>query len=234
MALDMKHLFTLVLLAPLALWAQYSDFYGKGTGTAEPSDSGEVRLTYATAKFGDLGRQNMKEEMNRINQEIESGVYKDKKDKDKAIAAAKMDLMVAKNPIKAHQYGKEKLLKYSIKHKGYGGMMLQGFLAYVEKAILPHPSLFEFEEEKHIGEYGLQWRGHRDRLQLAILQLSALFRARPHRGGGIQCAHRRAQRDLCQQRETPAKRISNQRRSTKEPNCAMRSSATASTTLEPI
>ncbi len=148
MALDMKHLFTLILLAPLALCAQYSDFYGRGTGSAQPLDSGEVRLTYATAKFGDLGRQNMKEEMDRINQEIESDVYKDKKDKDKAIAAAKMDLMVAKNPIKAHQYGSDKLLKYTIKHEGYGGMMLQGFLAYVEKAVLPHPSLFEFEEEK--------------------------------------------------------------------------------------
>ena len=89
MALDMKHLFTLILLAPLALCAQYSDFYGRGTGPAQPLDSGEVRLTYATAKFGDLGRQNMKEEMNRINQEIESDVYKDKKDKDKAIAAAR-------------------------------------------------------------------------------------------------------------------------------------------------
>ena len=63
MALDMKHLFTLILLAPLALCAQYSDFYGKGTGPAQLLDSGEVRLTYATAKFGDLGRQNMKEEM---------------------------------------------------------------------------------------------------------------------------------------------------------------------------
>ena len=48
-----------------------------------------------------------------------------------------MDLMVAKNPIKAHQYGSDKLLKYTIKHEGYGGMMLQGFLAYVEKAVLP-------------------------------------------------------------------------------------------------
>lgn len=148
MFLHMKYLVALTLLAPLFLGAQYSDFYGRGTAPAQPLDSGEVRLTYATAKFGDLGRQNIKHEMARINREIESDVYRDKKDKDKAIAASKTDLIVAKNPIKAHYFGREKLLKYSIKHKGYKRMILQGFLAYVEKVILPHPSLFEFEEKE--------------------------------------------------------------------------------------
>ena len=82
-------------------------FTGGGTAPAQPLDSGEVRLTYATAKFGDLGRQNIKHEMARINREIESDVYRDKKDKDKAIAASKTDLIVAKNPIKAHYFGRK-------------------------------------------------------------------------------------------------------------------------------